>query len=136
MKRWTSQDSTVHNLTVGELHTYYVVAGATPVLVHNCNKNQGVYIFDDKSKPGHVYIGKTNNFNVRLSKHADLGRRDKDGPVICIHVCGDDNALRIREHIMKVQFEKMGFKLSSGIEGFGRNLYNKRQATQPELPFE
>jgi hypothetical protein len=37
---------------------------------------------------------------------------------------------------MKVQFEKMGFKLSSGIEGFGRNLYNKRQATQPELPFE
>ncbi|WP_442817261.1 GIY-YIG nuclease family protein [Streptomyces sp. NBC_01216] len=113
-----------------------MLAGATPVLVHNCNKNQGVYIFDDKSKPGHVYIGKTNNFNVRLNRHADLGRRDKDGPVICIHVCGDDNALRIREHIMKVQFEKMGFKLSSGIEGFGRNLYNKRQATQPELPFE
>ncbi len=125
-----------YNLTVADLHTYYVLAGATPVLVHNCNKNQGVYIFDDKSKPGHVYIGKTNNFNVRLNKHADLGRRDKDGPVICIHVCGDDNALRIREHIMKVQFEKMGFKLSSGIEGFGRNLYNKRQATQPELPFE
>ncbi|MEU8760611.1 hypothetical protein [Streptomyces sp. NPDC048659] len=32
--------------------------------------------------------------------------------------------------------KKMGFKLSSDIEGFGRNLYNKRQATQPELPFE
>ncbi|MEU2180013.1 polymorphic toxin-type HINT domain-containing protein [Streptomyces thermolilacinus] len=125
-----------HDLTIQDVHAYYVLAGATPVLVHNCNKNQGVYIFDDKSKPGHVYIGKTNNFNVRLNKHADLGRRDKDGPVICIHVCGDDNALRIREHIMKVQFEKMGFKLSSGIEGFGRNLYNKRQATQPELPFE
>ncbi|MGW1201644.1 polymorphic toxin-type HINT domain-containing protein [Streptomyces cyaneofuscatus] len=135
VKRWTTT-ATVHNLTVANIHTYYVLAGATPVLVHNCNKNQGVYIFDDKSKPGHVYIGKTNNFNVRLDKHADLGRRDKDGPVICIHVCGDDTALRIREHIMKVQFGKMGFKLSSGIEGFGRNLYNKRQATQPELPFE
>ncbi|WP_181139149.1 polymorphic toxin-type HINT domain-containing protein [Streptomyces sp. Ru72] len=25
-----------YNLTVNELHTYYVLAGATPVLVHNC----------------------------------------------------------------------------------------------------
>jgi hypothetical protein len=25
----------MHNLTVGKTHTYYVVAGATPVLVHN-----------------------------------------------------------------------------------------------------
>ncbi len=28
---------TVHNLTVNNLHTYYVLAGATPVLVHNSN---------------------------------------------------------------------------------------------------
>ncbi len=135
-RTYTTTPQRADDLTVDDLHTYYVLAGATPVLVHNCNKNQGIYIFDDKSKPGHVYIGKTNNFDVRLNRHADLGRRDKDGPVICIHVCGDDTALRIREHIMKVQFEKMGFKLSSGVEGFGRNLYNKRQATQPELPFE
>ncbi|MEU1051927.1 hypothetical protein [Streptomyces sp. NPDC005876] len=27
----------VHNLTVSATHTYYVLAGATPVLVHNCN---------------------------------------------------------------------------------------------------
>jgi pyocin large subunit-like protein len=26
----------VHNLTIGELHTYYVVAGDAPILVHNC----------------------------------------------------------------------------------------------------
>ncbi|MET9402687.1 polymorphic toxin-type HINT domain-containing protein, partial [Kitasatospora sp. NPDC002965] len=26
----------VHNLTVSDLHTYYVLAGTTPVLVHNC----------------------------------------------------------------------------------------------------
>ncbi|WP_406204350.1 polymorphic toxin-type HINT domain-containing protein [Kitasatospora sp. NBC_01560] len=26
-----------HNLTVDRVHTYYVVAGATPLLVHNCN---------------------------------------------------------------------------------------------------
>ncbi|QYX77975.1 polymorphic toxin-type HINT domain-containing protein [Streptomyces akebiae] len=33
--RWTTPRTTVHNLTVSDLHTYYVVAGGTPVLVHN-----------------------------------------------------------------------------------------------------
>ncbi|MFJ8142615.1 RHS repeat-associated core domain-containing protein [Streptomyces sp. NPDC096013] len=37
VKRWTALDATVHNLTVSMLHTYYVLAGATPVLVHNCD---------------------------------------------------------------------------------------------------
>ncbi|TDU91872.1 RHS repeat-associated protein [Kribbella voronezhensis] len=34
----TRYDATarVHNLTIGAIHTYYVLAGATPVLVHNC----------------------------------------------------------------------------------------------------
>lgn len=31
------QPATVHNLTVADLHTYYVLAGETPVLVHNAN---------------------------------------------------------------------------------------------------
>ncbi len=34
VERWT-QKTTVYNLTVSNLHTYYVLAGATPVLVHN-----------------------------------------------------------------------------------------------------
>lgn len=36
VKRWTAQATTVHNLTVADIHTYYVLAGDTPVLVHNC----------------------------------------------------------------------------------------------------
>ncbi|WTA40547.1 HINT domain-containing protein [Streptomyces sp. NBC_00846] len=36
IERWTAQTATVHNLTVSDLHTYYVLAGASPVLVHNC----------------------------------------------------------------------------------------------------
>ncbi|MEU2842842.1 polymorphic toxin-type HINT domain-containing protein, partial [Streptomyces sp. NPDC007076] len=32
-----AQSTKVYNLTVDDLHTYYVLAGATPVLVHNCN---------------------------------------------------------------------------------------------------
>ncbi|MEU8938465.1 polymorphic toxin-type HINT domain-containing protein [Streptomyces goshikiensis] len=38
VRRW-QQQATVHNLTVTNAHTYYVVAGETPVLVHNCNGN-------------------------------------------------------------------------------------------------
>ncbi|MFJ5228253.1 polymorphic toxin-type HINT domain-containing protein, partial [Streptomyces sp. NPDC088400] len=36
VERWT-QPAVVHNLTVADLHTYYVLAGETPVLVHNSN---------------------------------------------------------------------------------------------------
>ncbi|WP_331721196.1 polymorphic toxin-type HINT domain-containing protein [Streptomyces sp. NBC_00454] len=32
---------TTHNLTVDDFHTYYVLAGATPVLVHNCELSYG-----------------------------------------------------------------------------------------------
>ncbi|MFI7366600.1 ricin-type beta-trefoil lectin domain protein [Streptomyces sp. NPDC050149] len=37
IERWTAKREVVHNLTVNDLHTYYVLAGATPVLVHNAN---------------------------------------------------------------------------------------------------
>ncbi|WIX76903.1 polymorphic toxin-type HINT domain-containing protein [Amycolatopsis carbonis] len=30
-----------YNLTIDDVHTYYVLAGTTPVLVHNCNKIKG-----------------------------------------------------------------------------------------------
>ncbi|WP_245736474.1 polymorphic toxin-type HINT domain-containing protein [Micromonospora pattaloongensis] len=31
-----TRDAIVHNLSVNDIHTYYVLAGTTPVLVHNC----------------------------------------------------------------------------------------------------
>jgi RHS repeat-associated protein len=34
--------TTVYNLTVSDTHTYYVVAGNTPVLVHNCGDDDGL----------------------------------------------------------------------------------------------
>ncbi len=37
VQRWTER-TTVYNLTVAGTPTYYVLAGATPVLVHNCGK--------------------------------------------------------------------------------------------------
>ncbi|WP_105970589.1 SpvB/TcaC N-terminal domain-containing protein [Streptomyces geranii] len=44
VQAWTARHERVHNLTVGELHTYYVLAGDVPVLVHNtgpCNVTRG-----------------------------------------------------------------------------------------------
>jgi hypothetical protein len=38
--RWT-RVATVHNLTIEVIHTYYVLAGDTPVLVHNSNCGLG-----------------------------------------------------------------------------------------------
>ncbi|OZV81609.1 hypothetical protein CA850_10595 [Micromonospora echinospora] len=35
VRKWTEQRQ-VHNLTIDEIHTYYVLAGKTSVLVHNC----------------------------------------------------------------------------------------------------
>lgn len=40
LQRWTETSTTVHNLTVSDVHTYYVLAGATPVLVHNATPGQ------------------------------------------------------------------------------------------------
>lgn len=37
VKTWTGLHD-MHDLTVAQIHTYYVMAGATPVLVHNCGE--------------------------------------------------------------------------------------------------
>ncbi|WP_432029959.1 polymorphic toxin-type HINT domain-containing protein [Streptomyces sp. 1222.5] len=37
VRAWTAPDQSVRNLTVGDLHTFYVMAGSTPLLVHNAN---------------------------------------------------------------------------------------------------
>ncbi|MFD8721993.1 polymorphic toxin-type HINT domain-containing protein [Streptomyces sp. NPDC059629] len=45
VRAWT-QTATVNNLTVSSTHTYYVLAGTTAVLVHNCDSDKfdgGIY---------------------------------------------------------------------------------------------
>lgn len=55
IERRTAQKATVHNLTVSDLHTYYVLAGAAAVLVHNCGDTRFVVdssgVVDDLSNP-------------------------------------------------------------------------------------
>jgi hypothetical protein len=49
-----------YNLTVQDLHTYYVLAGAIPVLVHNSNGciHASVAYQDWATKGAHIHIGK------------------------------------------------------------------------------
>ena len=51
--------ATVYNLTVANIHTYYVVAGGTPVLVHNC----GVRGYEAGGKHGAVARGSSRGVN-------------------------------------------------------------------------
>ncbi|MEV4611330.1 HYD1 signature containing ADP-ribosyltransferase family protein [Kitasatospora sp. NPDC049258] len=46
----------LHNLTINHLHTYYVLAGATPVLVHNCGEaGEAVEAASEAATPQTLY---------------------------------------------------------------------------------
>ncbi|CNE94708.1 Cell wall-associated polypeptide CWBP200 [Mycobacterium tuberculosis] len=82
VKRWTAADQRVHNLTIANLHTYYVEAGDIPLLVHNATprpdpfgvpRAPGVYIIhlDD----GTMYSGLGQNMANRWREHFHVGGR-------------------------------------------------------------
>ena len=121
------------DLTIPGDHDFYIATTVADILVHNCSRNQGVYIFDDISDPGSVYIGKTNNFVQRLGVHVRDGKLASRADAMCIHFCGSDYDLLVKEHIFKVVFKDMSFRLSSDIEMHGQRLYEARQAGQ--FPF-
>jgi RHS repeat-associated protein len=51
VKKWTATDQRVRNLTVDTLHTFYVLAGSTPILVHNAG---ACYQWAKPNAPTHV----------------------------------------------------------------------------------
>ncbi|WP_411082140.1 polymorphic toxin-type HINT domain-containing protein [Streptomyces sp. cmx-18-6] len=73
--RWT-EGSRVHNFTVADFHTYYVLAGETPVLVHNSG---GCPDLDALSQSGmRPAKGKTTHAGREYQKHMNRG----DLPVV------------------------------------------------------
>jgi hypothetical protein len=69
-------DTTTYDLTIGDLHTYYVEAGSTPVLVHNCGNAPRVFAVDSSGEasalPVHtidstLYPDVADNFNNALA---------------------------------------------------------------------
>ncbi|MER6523028.1 polymorphic toxin-type HINT domain-containing protein, partial [Streptomyces sp. NPDC001553] len=67
LRAWTER-MRVHNLTVDDLHTYYVFAGDTPVLVHNTGcgpefRSNTAHIFRD-GHPGHLTVDTPENRKI------------------------------------------------------------------------
>ncbi|MDG4831587.1 HYD1 signature containing ADP-ribosyltransferase family protein [Solwaraspora sp. WMMD1047] len=73
LSRHTRQ-ATVHNLTVNDTHTYYVEAGTTPVLVHNCDT---LYHYTDKR--GHDAILASGELRPSLKANNPKDARYGDG---------------------------------------------------------
>ncbi|MGC4896185.1 polymorphic toxin-type HINT domain-containing protein [Micromonospora sp. DT31] len=77
VKRSTHQER-VHNLTVNGVHTYYVLAGTTPVLVHNC---------------GQVEYGSTDLSQAVIQERLKLGKTGNN--FAAARVVGGDGVERI-----------------------------------------
>lgn len=78
----STRTTTAYNLTVDDIHTYFVVVGDEPVLVHNnntCelpaaltvgrNADEGVHVYQGVFEGKPVYTGITNNVGRRTREH-------------------------------------------------------------------
>ncbi|WP_353962284.1 polymorphic toxin-type HINT domain-containing protein [Streptomyces mirabilis] len=88
VKSWTVPDQRVHNLTVAKFHTYYVFAGATPVLVHNAKVKCSLVI---------DHVGQVDQDWVTKGAHVNL----KDGMEVALRPDGKGGitgeAIRLRK---------------------------------------
>jgi hypothetical protein len=74
-----SRPAVVHNLTVADLHTYFVVVGDAPTLVHNCSgADDGIVYLRTDANGGKPYVGQSKSetrFDARQGEH----QRDNPG---------------------------------------------------------
>ncbi|RVX41120.1 intein/RHS repeat-associated protein [Nonomuraea polychroma] len=77
--KWSANGQRVHNLTVDDFHTFYVLAGETPVLVHNASpcfsgvsrQKQDQHVYGSKGYNDRVRRGEpTSYFNSRAEADA------------------------------------------------------------------
>jgi pretoxin HINT domain-containing protein len=96
-----------YDLTVDAAHTYYVTAGNTSVLVHNCGKDQGIYEFSDQHNPGQTYVGTSMDLSSGLQRHLDSGQLASLDDVKITHVfgCEEDVYVAERLHIQRLRKE-------------------------------
>jgi hypothetical protein len=77
--RVEDQIADTFNLTVEGVHTYYVLAGESPVLVHNVGV---IYMVPGSGTPsGLPYIGRTSNFAARQQYSGDGRDRSQAQPI-------------------------------------------------------
>jgi RHS repeat-associated protein len=98
VEHYTKRQRT-HDLTIDEVHTYYVQAGNTSVLVHNCG--------GDASARGGIYTLRDVDDNVvRTGRTNDLQRRERE------HARGDDTA----DYSFQVEYRTDVYREQRGLE--------------------
>ncbi|MGW5256454.1 polymorphic toxin-type HINT domain-containing protein [Streptomyces sp. NPDC004012] len=75
---WTAQEK-VYNLTVDELHTYYVLAGSTPLLVHNAKKDKCSLLIDHVGQVDQDWVTKGAHVNMKDGMEVALRPDGKGG---------------------------------------------------------
>ncbi|MEV6867418.1 polymorphic toxin-type HINT domain-containing protein [Streptosporangium subroseum] len=77
IKKWTAYQR-VHNLTTADIHTYYVLAGNTPVLVHNAPIPPGslgvIYLRTDQVT-GIEYVGQAGSWARYLKRQKEHAKK-------------------------------------------------------------
>jgi hypothetical protein len=95
IKKWTAVQR-VHNMTVADLHTYYVLAGTTPVLVHNSNCSNVLANadgFDNLSvlaahEEGAVFSGVFDSITGTFRAHLNVELRGPNSPTNAVNRTG------------------------------------------------
>lgn len=101
VERWTAQQATVHNLTVSDVHTYYVLAGEVSVLVHNCGGSQ----------PGHSELCRCDPENPRSEVVLDAGSFEQ----------ARNQAMDIVGPIDTGSWQRRQGTMESAVDTFGRD---------------
>ncbi|MFD7323978.1 polymorphic toxin-type HINT domain-containing protein [Streptomyces sp. NPDC059875] len=131
VKRWTQQ-ATVHNLTVANIHTYYVLAGQTPVLVHNCNpvkdfnvpNTPGVYTIHLKG--GEKYVGmSTTNIQDRVTAATKPSHAVGTAGYSCADIC-NVTWMRLPAGVKSVTARRVEQTVMEGLKSRGVSLVNRR----------
>jgi len=90
----------MHNLTIADLHTYYVIAGNVPVLVHNCGVGADAGAGDPEVTPYPIY---------RTPHTADLDHELTSGPNPASHQMeGGDNSVYFGEQGVAADYHGLG----------------------------
>jgi hypothetical protein len=131
------QSALTYNLTVEELHTYYVFAGNTPVLVHNAGGHS--------PEDGKVTVGRwMSSEEYQAMMKTGMVQRGGGGFTYVVHPASNDACISARPGSVYVEFDvpkeslipggRPGdFKMSDSDTIFAR-LAKKQGKPVPQLP--
>lgn len=134
----TPGTATRYNLTVNRLHTYYVLAGTTPVLVHNnCDLNDG-YFYRGLAKGHHEYDNAAQGRAVPRGTHADIDAHTGGNDTDSIYTSWTDDPETAQFHAENLgdNFIGEGVMMRVRVEGIDPSRITQIHGTQYERFFE